>query len=112
MTAYNKLVRDRIPKIIENSKLIAVTRRLDTREYVQALKSKLLEEATELVQASTKLETTAEAADIIEVLEALCRAQGIQMSDVAAMQEEKRAQRGGFDCRVYLIETKPSDEQP
>ena len=45
--AYNKLVRDRIPEIIESSGCRAVTRTLDDGSYRAALLAKLVEEAEE-----------------------------------------------------------------
>jgi predicted house-cleaning noncanonical NTP pyrophosphatase (MazG superfamily) len=44
---YRKLVRDRIPEIIQSEGQHPVTRELDDRSYRQALLAKLVEEAWE-----------------------------------------------------------------
>ena len=47
---YNKLVRDRIPEIVENDHKTCVTRTLNDEEYLKCLKSKLLEECHEVIE--------------------------------------------------------------
>jgi predicted house-cleaning noncanonical NTP pyrophosphatase (MazG superfamily) len=49
---YNKLVRDRIPEIIEADGHHAFTRILDDQDYRAALLAKLVEEAREAQSAS------------------------------------------------------------
>lgn len=48
---HDKLVRDRIPKIIENDHKTCATRILNDDEYLACLKSKLLEECHEVIEA-------------------------------------------------------------
>jgi predicted house-cleaning noncanonical NTP pyrophosphatase (MazG superfamily) len=67
---YNKLVRDRIPEMIEADGHHAVTRILDRRSYRAALLAKLGEEAREAQGASAD-ELPSELADVWEVLQAL-----------------------------------------
>ena len=47
---YNKLIRDRIPEIIENDHKTYATRILNDEEYLKCLKSKLLEECHEVIE--------------------------------------------------------------
>ncbi len=51
---YGKLVRDRIPEIIEAEGLTAKVRVLDEPELIPALTAKLVEEAEELRRAETR----------------------------------------------------------
>ncbi|WP_248959984.1 nucleoside triphosphate pyrophosphohydrolase [Sphaerisporangium perillae] len=67
---YGKLVRDRIPEIIEADGRTAKVRVLDESELVSALTAKLAEEAEELRQAEPD-DRLGELADIYEVLAAL-----------------------------------------
>lgn len=67
---YNKLIRDRIPKIIENDHKTCATRILNDEEYLKCLKSKLLEECHEVMKAEGE-DIKKEIADVLEVLEAL-----------------------------------------
>ena len=67
MQQYNKLVRDKIPKIIEDSGKSATIRILSDSEYVNALETKLDEEVGEYHRDKS----VEELADILEVIYAL-----------------------------------------
>lgn len=99
---FNKLVRDRIPEIIQAQDRTPVTRVLDEAEYEKALRSKLLEEAQEY-EASGAPE---ELADVLEVMLAILDQQGITMAALEALRRDKQATRGGFSHRICLIETR------
>jgi predicted house-cleaning noncanonical NTP pyrophosphatase (MazG superfamily) len=63
MKKYDKLVRDRIPEIIERAGKAATWRRLRDVEFRLALKAKALEEAQELfVRRKTKTEAPSRSA--------------------------------------------------
>ena len=97
---HNKLVRDRIPEIIEASGRICITEVLPNDAYIQALDAKLSEELAEY-QQSKSLE---ELADLLEVMGAVVRARGYTWDDLTRVRKEKRAQRGAFDQRIFLKE--------
>lgn len=99
MMEYNKLVRDKIPQIIEAQGEKPVTRTLDDGEYHGALEKKLLEEAAEYRESHE----LSELADILEVVFALCRADGYTVDELQAACQEKRQARGGFEKRVFLV---------
>ncbi|MCM3225656.1 nucleoside triphosphate pyrophosphohydrolase [Terribacillus saccharophilus] len=104
MPTYNKLVRDRIPTIIQQAGKAPKTRVLDEDRYVEELKLKLLEEANEILKAEEHNEVVEEAADLLEVLHALLEAKGIALKDIELVRQQKREERGGFEDRVFLIE--------
>lgn len=97
---YNKLVRDKIPQIIEASGKQCVTERLSEDAYIQALDEKLNEELAEY-QQSKSLE---ELADLLEVMGAVVKARGSTWEEVQRIQKEKCAERGAFDQRILLKE--------
>lgn len=99
-TVHNKLVRDRIPEIIEGSGKSCVTEVLSNDAYIQALDAKLNEELAEY-QQSKALE---ELADLLEVMGAVVKARGYTWDDLTRVRKEKRAQRGAFDQRIFLKE--------
>lgn len=72
MVIHNKLVRDKIPEIIEKSGKKAITRTLTQEEYLSELDRKLNEECAEY-QADKSLE---ELADMLEVMYAIAEARG------------------------------------
>ncbi len=66
---YPKLVRDKIPEIVEaRGKKVDIRVVSDDAEYLGFLLSKLIEEATELAQAKTSDNQLEELADVMEVL--------------------------------------------
>ena len=99
-TVHNKLVRDRIPEIIEASGRTCITEVLPNDAYIQALDAKLNEELAEY-QQSKSLE---ELADLLEVMGAVVKARGYTWDDLTRVRKEKRAQRGAFDQRIFLKE--------
>jgi predicted house-cleaning noncanonical NTP pyrophosphatase (MazG superfamily) len=98
---YNKLVRDRIPEMIEADGHHAVTRILDRRSYRAALLAKLGEEAREAQGASAD-ELPGELADVWEVLQALLSTLPMTWQELQALAASKRAERGGFKERIFL----------
>jgi predicted house-cleaning noncanonical NTP pyrophosphatase (MazG superfamily) len=75
------------------------------REDVAALRAKLLEEAHEVQAAPDgKLasELASELADVLEVLHALAAVHDMCWEEVVSEASRKRAERGGFDHRIFL----------
>ncbi len=101
---YNKLVRDRIPEIIQKTGKNFRRDVLDARTYEKELKVKLQEEVEELLRASTKEELVEEMADLMEVVYALGQYAGVEPSEIERVREDKLANRGGFKERIFLID--------
>lgn len=99
-TVHNKLVRDRIPEIIEDSGRTCITEVMPNDAYVRALDAKLNEELAEY-QESKSLE---ELADLLEVMGAVVKARGYTWEDLTRLRKEKRACYGAFDQRIFLKE--------
>ena len=95
---HNKLVRDRIPEIIEGSGKTCATRILPQEEYLAALDAKLTEELAEY-QADKSME---ELADLLEVMMAVAEARGYSFAEVEAIRRAKAEKRGGFRERIFL----------
>ena len=98
---YNKLIRDRIPEVIQADGRHAVTRVLDSQDYQWALLAKLVEEAKE-AQAASPDDLPGELADIFAVLQALVPTLAITWQDLLALAAAKHQQRGGFTRRLFL----------
>jgi predicted house-cleaning noncanonical NTP pyrophosphatase (MazG superfamily) len=97
---YNKLVRDRIPGIIENSGKLAVTAILDETAYKKLLDDKLGEELQEYLN-SDKVE---ELADLVEVIYALLDFKNVSLADFEDLRRSKAQERGAFRKRILLQE--------
>lgn len=97
--ACHKLVRDKIPAIIEAQGKSAVFRILEDVEYTEALEHKLDEEVREY-HSDKNLE---ELADILEVVYALTENIGATKEQLLEVYEKKHAERGGFLDRIFLL---------
>ncbi|ADF39660.1 nucleoside triphosphate pyrophosphohydrolase [Priestia megaterium] len=106
MPTYNKLVRDKIPMIIEQSGKTFKSRVLQREEYQHELTKKAKEELQEYIEAPTHQEAIEELADLLEVMHALAAVHGTTPEQLEKVREEKAKERGKFDDRVYLVETK------
>ena len=98
--SYRKLIRDKIPEIIERSGKICRTEILDDADYLKLLDEKLTEELSEY-QESKSLE---ELADLLEVMEAVVTARGYSWEQLQTVKAEKKAARGGFAEKLLLRE--------
>ena len=101
---YHKLVRDRIPEIIRQSGIECETAVLSDREYRQALRQKLIEEAAEVAEVNEE-GLVAELADLYEVMDALMLSYGISGDRLLAEKIKRRETRGGFAQKIMLLRT-------
>ena len=102
---FNKLVRDKIPNIIEKNGEQAITRILGDDEYRKQLYKKLLEETNEVIGSKDSNETLEELADVLEVLKSIAELENKNLDDIIEMAREKRLKRGGFEKRIFLEKT-------
>lgn len=102
MKTYNKLVRDRIPEIIQKEGNTADIIILSEESFIQAIKEKLIEEATEVLNADNRDDVLSELADLQEVMDAIKQIYNINTLEVNTIQAVKALQRGKFEKRLYL----------
>ena len=100
MLIYNKLVRDKIPEIIENAGKTCVCENLPDDRYIEHLNTKLLEEVHEYLESGA----VEELADIGEVMHAILAYKNISLEQFQRVRLEKLEVRGGFEKRLLLIE--------
>jgi len=99
---YNKLVRDRIPEIIESSGKTCKTKVLDDAEYLRMLDAKLDEELAEF----HKDQNIEELADLLEVIYATTIARGYSVEELEQVREQKAEKRGTFRRKILLLEVR------
>lgn len=99
---YHKLIRDRIPEIIEATGSSCVTRVLSDEEYLSLVDAKLDEELAEY----HKDQTPEELADLLEVIYAAAAARGCSAEVLDRLRAEKAAQRGRFEKKLLLLEVR------
>ena len=98
--AYHKLVRDRIPEIIEADGKLCVCETLTDEDYIHLLDQKLNEELAEY-QESKSLE---ELADLLEAVQAVVKARGWTLEELEKVRADKATKRGGFEKKILLKE--------
>ena len=97
---YNKLVRDRIPEIIEAAGKTCVTKILSDEDYLRMVDAKLDEELAEY----HKDQNIEELADLMEVIHAAAIARGYTLEELEQVRAEKAEKRGGFAKKILLKE--------
>lgn len=97
---YNKLVRDKIPEIIEESGRKQKSRILDEKEYLEALLDKVIEEIEEYRETGDEEEL----ADVFEVLECIVKLKDYEPMHLDYLRMKKREARGSFNDRILLEE--------
>lgn len=107
----DKLIRDKLPNLLQKTGVTLNIRNMNQEEYITRLKDKLIEEANELLSAKTEIEMLEELADILEVLEAFCTANGIPFKKAIKAKKKKKFEKGGFDGKVYnsYVEVQPDN---
>ncbi len=94
----NKLVRDKIPEILDSKRLKYSIHVAEDGEYWQKLKAKLREETDEYIET----EKAEEMADILEVFEAIIRFKKINLKELNKIKQAKAKQKGGFREKIIL----------
>jgi predicted house-cleaning noncanonical NTP pyrophosphatase (MazG superfamily) len=95
-----KLVRDKIPQIIESKGGKPNVYIADEEEYVVRLRDKLQEEVDEYMGASDQREEREELADILEVLLTLASKAGMNRAQLESVRAHKTEKRGSFSGRI------------
>ena len=101
MKVYDKLIRDRIPEIIEASGSKCEVEVVSDEVALEYLYKKLGEEVEELL-IDKNLD---EIADVMEVLFAIGKKYGYSEDEVLGRRSEKKDSRGGFEDNLILKKT-------
>ena len=100
---YNKLIRDKIPEIIEEKGEMCDVRVLDdAHEFQQELLKKIVEEAGGLVKARTRSELLSEYADLMVALDTLMQLMEFSEADIKTALEENIADKGSYKRQLFL----------
>ena len=98
MIEYDKLIRDKIPEIIEQSGKKCIIEVMDNDTYIEYLDQKLNEELAEYQQDKS----IEELADLLEVMYAVVTARGYSVAELERIRLEKAEKRGAFEKRLLL----------
>jgi len=95
---YNKLVRDKILRIIKESGKVPLMHIADDKEYKEKLKEKLKEEVNEFLEKNS----IEEMIDIFEVMMTINTLNGWYLEQILELKEKKIKERGAFEKRIIL----------
>ena len=98
MIKYDKLIRDKIPEIIEQSGKKCIVEVMDNDTYIEYLDQKLNEELAEYQQDKS----VEELADLLEVIYAVAVARGYSVEELERKRLDKAEKRGAFEKRLLL----------
>lgn len=99
---FDKLVRDRIPDLLQKRGIICSCEILDDFSFEKALRRKLQEEISEYFAAKTSYHRAEELADILEVIHALAEKEGLSFDAVEKFRMSKAEEKGAFSRRLFL----------
>ena len=97
---YNKLVRDKIPEIIEADGKCCKTEILSDEEYIKMIDAKPDAELAEYHE----VQNIEELADLMEVIYAAAEARGYSVEELEAVRLAKVEKRGTFKEKTLLRE--------
>lgn len=103
---FNKLVRDKIPSNIEEGGEVVSAASLTGDSLLRALKEKLIEESTEVLDAIDQDSIIGELADVKEVVDAILLQLNSSRETLQERQDKKRNKAGGFSKGIVLKETR------
>lgn len=102
---FNKVVRDKIPDIIQQGGEQVEIIRLTGDAFVRALQKKLVEEAFEAMDAQSGEELIGELADIQEVVNAIREKLDVSITELEQLRDDKNKKRGAFGKGLMLTRT-------
>ncbi len=98
----NILIRDKRLKQMQQNGINVNYEILAQEKYLDELKLKLVEEATECLNTplTEKDELSKELADVLEVINYLIKAAGLNPAEILAYKKQKHEKLGGFDLKI------------
>jgi predicted house-cleaning noncanonical NTP pyrophosphatase (MazG superfamily) len=103
--SFGKLVRDKIPARIAARQELGATKTVPRSTLQSFLIGKVLEEALEVRESEDVTERRVELADLIEIVRALAKLDGLNLEEIIAAADAKREKLGGFETGKVLLRT-------
>ena len=99
---FNKLVRNKIVKIIEEKGKEADYEVLSNENFLKELNKKLIEEVNEFTEENN----VEELADIFEVIFTIIENKNFDINEIEKIRLKKKEEKGGFEDRIFLKNVK------
>ena len=97
---YNKVVRDKIPEIIEESGKKYNLKQIDDASFLVEIEKKLIEEVNEYAENKD----VEELADLLEVIYRISELRGVNPDELDRIRQDKGQKRGKFASNLFLID--------
>ena len=104
MPVHYKLVRDRIPEVIEKTGKKFTTKIMDKEEYIVELRKKAFEELEEYMNTENDADAVEELADLLEIIHAMADIHNVSFAEIEDVRKNKAEKHGGFKEGIFLIE--------
>ena len=98
----NKIGRDKGLEGFKSQEITPIYKYLKGDELCAALANKLIEESHEVREAHDSQEVIHELADLLEVIDGLCKAYKISYTEIIAEKEKRYNSRGGFEKGLFI----------
>lgn len=100
---YNKLIRDKIPQVMESRGARYKIRRLSLKHLKIELLKKVVEEASGLLNSKTRDEIADGLGDVLAVINEIKKVFKITDREINLAMKNAFAKKGGFKKKLYLI---------
>lgn len=97
----NILVRDKMVEKMKSEGILVNFKKLNEKDYENALREKVVEEAQEVAAEKNRERLIYELADLLEVAQTLADTLGITTSEILDARKKKREKSGGFTKKHF-----------
>ncbi len=98
MPIYHKLIRDKIPKTIEDTGKQCTSKILSNDEYIKTLQKKVLRNSR---STSIARITMRQLADLLEIIHSFAEYHGVSINKIEESRKRKPELRGGFKDKFF-----------
>lgn len=106
------LVRDKMVEKMESEGILVDYKKLSEKDYVNALRKKVIEEAQEVADEKNREKLIYELADLLEVAQTLANTLGITESEILEACKNKRKKSGGFTKKHFTNFVEIKEDNP
>lgn len=108
---FNKLVRDKLPRLYARLQQTIVTKKLSKDELLIALRQKLIEEASELpLESGMHAEIVSELSDVEQVMDDIRSQLNISREKISEAKQKKFVKKGGFSGGIFVEQIQLNDD--
>ena len=108
----NILVRDKMVEKMESEGILVDYKKLNEKDYENALRKKVIEEAQEVASEKNRKRLIYELADLLEVAQTLADTLEITTSEILDARKKKREKSGGFTKKHFTNFVEIKNDNP